>query len=70
MGLVHAMAHCLDCNWQADSLNSMVLGTRHHKLTGHQLMVEQCFSKTYLRTMPNPKFKEIKHSTEKDRSLI
>jgi len=52
MGLVHAIAHCLDCAWEVSSINAMVLAAQHHKKTGHQVSVEQCFSKTWLRIEP------------------
>ncbi len=55
MGLVHAFGSCLDCAWEAGSLNAMALGAKHHQKTGHQVMVEQCFSKTWLRTQPEEK---------------
>jgi len=56
MGLVHALASCLDCNWEAGSRNAMILAAQHHRKTGHQVMVEQCFSKTYLRDESRVKF--------------
>ena len=47
MGLIHAIATCFDCGWNADSRNSMVLGAQHHRKTGHYVIVEQCFAKIY-----------------------
>ena len=52
MGLVHALASCLDCGWQATTLNAQGLGAKHHYKTGHQVMTEVCFSKTFLRSEP------------------
>jgi len=63
MGLTHAQADCLDCAWSADSLNAMVLAAKHHRKTGHQVMIERCFSKIFLRmTTDKGKTEEVKKS--------
>lgn len=50
MGLTHAFADCLDCGWKATGLNAQGLGAKHHYKTGHQVVTEVCFSKTFFRT--------------------
>lgn len=61
MALVHALASCIDCGKEWGSLNAQGVGARHHYSTGHQVITEVCYSKTFLRTeMP----RAVRRATE------
>ena len=47
MHIIHAIANCIDCNWEKDSRNSMVLAAQHHRKTGHYVQVEQCYGHSF-----------------------
>ena len=54
MALVHALASCFDCGKMWDALNAQAVGAKHHYTTGHQVITEVCYSKTYLRIGADP----------------
>ena len=49
MGLVSAIASCRDCEWWSETLSARALASRHHRRTGHQVSVEQCFATLWQR---------------------
>lgn len=54
MGLVHALASCMDCGKEWSDLNAQGVGAKHHYSTGHQVITEACYSKTFLRAGEDP----------------
>ena len=46
-GLTSAIADCLDCGWRNESFSARNLAAKHHRKTGHRVIVEQCYSKIY-----------------------
>lgn len=40
MKLIHAIAHCEECNWKCSSLNAMLLSGKHHRKYNHRVHVE------------------------------
>ena len=47
--LVHAIAHCQECDWEArcDFWKVSQQARYHHKKTGHIVMLELGYAKTY-----------------------
>ena len=53
--LVHAIAHCQDCDWNEEDFNKAQIDARkHHKKTGHEVVVETGLIGTYEQN-PTPK---------------
>jgi hypothetical protein len=45
--IIHALARCTDCEKEWDSLNAHIIGAKHHKETGHEVIVEWAYGKVY-----------------------
>ena len=58
MALVHALASCMDCEKEWSDLNAQGVGARHHYKTGHEVITEVCYSKTFLRVADDPRLRK------------
>ena len=48
--LVHAIAHCQDCDWKEEDFNeAQKEGRKHHLKTGHEVVIETGLTGTYNR---------------------
>lgn len=46
--LVHAIAHCQDCDWEEEwYLDAQKKASQHHRKTGHEVHVETGYDGTY-----------------------
>jgi len=49
MKIIDSSATCSDCDKVWNSLNAHLLGAKHHKKTGHEVIVEVSYGTVYNR---------------------
>ena len=59
--LVHAIAYCEDCGWhEEDYLIAQKEARKHHRKTGHEVVIETGLIGTYERKSPTQNNKAVK----------
>lgn len=49
MKIIDSSAECQDCGKEWNTLNAHILGAKHHKKTGHEVIVEVSYGAVYRR---------------------